>query len=395
MKLESIRVSGFKAIDRFSLRLEPNLTMLLGMNGAGKSSTLQLFSFIHHLAEGKPSRFFEERGWNPKEMKFRSSASRSSLVKIDATFVSKIWGKIRWQISWGLNTGHLRSERVTLYQEDEDNWNDQLRFDYKKGGIAGRQELPALRFEGSILTAIEGKSSDEEANGVLSELIAWLRCVQSLELLSPTAMKAGTRISPENMGPRGERVAGFLASLSIKQRARVQNRVGQFYPLDQMETVRKRAGWIDLILSERFKDFGSIQAAQMSDGFMRILAFCALPELPDVSLVLLDEVEDGIQPHILGRLIELILSETKAQIIATTHSPVLANVVGTQRLRLLIRDQDGRTAAVEAGRMPAFNDGSEFFGPGELWINTELKVLEKQARKLSEQDSQMSEDDED
>jgi predicted ATPase len=41
--------------------------------------------------------------------------------------------------------------------------------------------------------------------------------------------------------------------------------------------------------------------------------------------VLLDEVEDGIDPHILPRFIGMIARESKVQLIVTSHSPVLVN----------------------------------------------------------------------
>jgi predicted ATPase len=192
-------------------------------------------------------------------------------------------------------------------------------------------------------------------------------------------MKGGTRLSPGDIGTRGDRLAGFLAALDVDQRSRVVSRVGLFYPLNELETVRKRAGWIDLILSERFANFGAVPATQMSDGFMRLLALCAVPELPNVSMVLLDELEDGIEPHILGRLVTLVASETRAQIIATSHSPILANVVGASGLRLISRTAEGRAVAVEVGALPAFQIGSQYLGPGELWANTDINLLQTEA----------------
>jgi len=35
----------------------------LGQNGAGKSTILQIFIFIHAFMSGEPLRFFEERAW--------------------------------------------------------------------------------------------------------------------------------------------------------------------------------------------------------------------------------------------------------------------------------------------------------------------------------------------
>ncbi|MEY2926886.1 MAG: hypothetical protein RL367_1363, partial [Pseudomonadota bacterium] len=139
-----------------------------------------------------------------------------------------------------------------------------------------------------------------------------------------------------------------------------------------------------LALTERYHDFGSLGATHMSDGFMRLLAICALPELGDhASLILLDEVEDGIELHILGDLINLVTRESTAQIIATSHSPLLANSVGVDRIRFISRDGDGRTFATRAAAMPTFQTGSDYLGPGEMWTLAENHVLQSEAAELN------------
>lgn len=383
LNLTRISVWGFKAVDRFTMRIDPSLTLLLGKNGAGKSSILQAFALLRHLADGTPARFFDDRGWDRKALRFRSPNNRSSILRVSAIFESERWGRVRWSIRWGLNTGTLQSEQVDLRRNTDSEPIKIVAFDQKRGGNAGKQDLPPLRFEGSLLSAIQDQEKGDEADGVVRDLHAWLTSIQSLELLSPAAMKGATRLSIGDMGARGNHLAGFLAALTSEQRSRVVNRIARFYPLDDLETVHKRAGWIDLILSERFAHFSLVPWTQMSDGFMRMLALCAIPELPDPSVVLLDELEDGIEPHILGRLVALVTSETRAQIIATSHSPILANVVGANGLRLISRTPDGRTVAAEINKMPSFRLGSDYFGPGELWTNTDLQVLESEALDLA------------
>jgi predicted ATPase len=383
LKLSQISVSGFKALDQFKISVEPSLTVLLGMNGAGKSSILQLFSLSRHLAEGTPRRFFEERRWDRKTLRFRSMNNRSTIVHISAIFESPSWGKIRWSIRWGLNTERLQSEKVVVRRTADSALSEIFSFDQKTGGRVASQPLPPLKFEGSLLSAIQDQAKEEVADGILSDLFSWLRNIESLELLSPEAMKTGTGPSAGDMGTRGDRLAGFLEALRPQQRARVVARLGQFYRLVDLETVSKRTGWIDLIFRERFRNFNTIPSTQMSDGFMRMLALCAIPELPNASMILLDELEDGIEPHILGPLVSLVAAETSAQLIATSHSPIIANIVGAEPLRLISRTPDGRTIAAVVNEMPSFRVGDQYFGPGELWTNTELGVLEAEAQRVA------------
>lgn len=201
-----------------------------------------------------------------------------------------------------------------------------------------------------------------------------------MELLSPHSMKGGTRLSINDMGIKGDRLGGFLASLSTDQKSRVVQRLGRFYPVAELTTTKKRAGWIDMQVAERYLGMGAVPAAHMSDGFMRLLALCAIPELgSDVSLILLDEIEDGIEPHVLPRVVDLVIAESQAQIIATSHSPLLVNHVGTEDVRFITRRDDGITTATNASQMPAFKVGADFFGAGEMWTSSPPEVLQSEA----------------
>ncbi|MEN8220213.1 MAG: AAA family ATPase [Pseudomonadota bacterium] len=63
LHLRRLSVHGFKSLDNFHSDLEPALTIFIGQNGAGKSTILQIFSFIQAFMSGEPLRFFEERAW--------------------------------------------------------------------------------------------------------------------------------------------------------------------------------------------------------------------------------------------------------------------------------------------------------------------------------------------
>jgi energy-coupling factor transporter ATP-binding protein EcfA2 len=50
--ITSLRVSGFKSLRNFSLKLTPGLNVLVGPNGAGKSNIIEFVEFFSHLASG-------------------------------------------------------------------------------------------------------------------------------------------------------------------------------------------------------------------------------------------------------------------------------------------------------------------------------------------------------
>lgn len=372
-----IEISGFKALGGFRMELAEDLTLLIGMNGSGKSSVLQALGFARYLAEGRAQAFFDERGWDRQDMRFRSNPrGKGTVVAIGIVFDSP-WGKLRWDIQWGLMTGGLYQERIR-HRVDENQVDELLVFTQKDGGRINTDEVPALIFPGSLMAAVPS-SAYSGANGeILLAVRNWARGIRSLELLAPQYMKGTGRLSPNELGIRGDRLSGFLASLSQDQKSRIVQRLGRIYPIRELTTVKKRAGWIDLRVAEFYESLSDVAASHMSDGFMRLLALCALPELGDsVSLVLLDEIEDGIEPHILTRVVDLIRNETQAQIVATSHSPLLLNSLSVENVRLVTRTAEGRTLATNAENLQTFKEGSEYFGVGEMWANVDLDTLKK------------------
>lgn len=381
-RLYQIRVDGFKALQRLKMNTSDHLTLLIGTNGAGKSSILQALGFFRYIVENRGAAFFEERGWDPQDIRFRSNPrGRSTVVQLSVLFQIGIQ-KVRWDIDWGLNTGSIFREMVRRRFDGNQDIDTLLSFTAKDGGtVANGPDLPPFLFSGSLIPAFESLVENTSEGIILKKLLDWATGIRSLELMTPHAMKvSGTRLSRNDMGIKGDRLAGFLASLSADQKSRVVQRVGILYPLNDLTTVKKRAGWIDLQVAERYRQLSNIPAIHMSDGFMRLLALCAIPELGDqVSLVLLDELEDGIEPHILPRMMDLLVRESAAQIIATSHSPLLVNHVGVDDVRFVSRDTSGRTVAKPASEMPAFKVGAEFFGAGEMWTSSPPEVLQSEA----------------
>src|SRR4051794_17109815 len=146
-----------------------------------------------------------------------------------------------------------------------------------------------------------------------------------------------------------------------------------FYPLRDVATTRKRAGWVDLRVAESFEGIGWTGAAHMSDGFMRLLGLASIPEFSSsASTVLLDEVEDGIEPHILPDFIKLIARESNVQLVLTSHSPVLVNGFNPGQIAFVARRQDGCAVAASFNSLKPLVDGLEYLGAGEVWAITDM-----------------------
>ena len=124
----------------------------------------------------------------------------------------------------------------------------------------------------------------------------------------------------------------------------------------------------------------------------RILALSAIPEFGnEVSLILLDEVEDGIEPHVLPDLIRRVASESPAQLLMTSHSPLLVNFFEPNEICFLSRADDGRTIVASSDEIDVFRTGREFLGSGELWANVSLEAIAKDVSKVARRKSDLDE----
>jgi predicted ATPase len=355
--------------------------ILIGMNGSGKSSTLQALGLVRDFTAGNTGKFFEERGWLPRDVK--SNLQHGSFLKFDILLEGENESRYLWQFTCGLNTGRTLREVIWRLRVDESKPEMLLNFNGRslESSLDPDIGLRGIVLKGSVLALVNPRMNNKRTI-IFRRLARWARGITSLELLSPTAMRGTARGNHSDIGGRGEHLASFLSRLDPQAKSRVVGRLAEFYPIEQLNTLRKRAGWVDLRISESFKDVGDIGVRQVSDGFLRLLAFCAIPEFKgDVSLILIDEIEDGIEPHILPRLVERIVRESEAQFIMTSHSPLLVNFARNEEVVLLGRLRDGEVTASPLSELDSVQKGSEFFGGGELWAMLDRTVLDRELRR--------------
>jgi predicted ATPase len=358
--------------------LDEKLLFLIGSNGAGKSSTLQALTFISFFAAGKTSDFFIERGWTPAAVKARTPHRAHNTLRYQLIFQGDDGQRILWRFVWGLasQTNILEdmwvsepgAEAVRLYSYGN-------RTSLRTGG---GEEIKGLVSAGALFRVIEPESLATRPD-IIRKLMSWCAGITSLELLSPIAMRNSDRGSPKGIGARGQRLAGFISALDTKAKAQIIDRLKDFYPLEGLNTTRKKAGWIDLRVAEGF-GIGEIPTQHVSDGFLRLLALCAIPNFGTTcTLVLLDEIEDGIEPHVLPRIIERVVKDSSAQFVMTSHSPLLINFFSADQISLILRTPEGRAKFTPISDLDIIKSGLEYQGPGEIWANSGLATLEHQA----------------
>ncbi len=375
LHLRHLSVHGFKSLDNFHADFEPTLTVFIGKNGAGKSTVLQFLSFIQAFISGEPLRFFEERAWLLESIKpfFKSS----HLIEAVLSFGKEDGTQIIWDWKWDFKENLNQGESLK-YQNQQKKVEV---FALSALGIkVGDKVIEGLRLSGSIFSVLDTDIiKNEESQAIAKAVREWGQGICSLELMNPAIMRHGARGASLHMGYQGKGLSGFIAGLSEMQKERIVKRLNLFYPsLKAVHTIQKSTGWINLQIAENFSNTHEIPAEHISDGYLRLIALASLPELSEkISLILIDEVEDGLEPHILPDLIENIHQEQLAQLIMTSHSPVLVNRFKAEQIRFVARNLNGAAISVGFDEINEIQKDFEYQGAGEIWFHTSSSTLEQ------------------
>ena len=77
------------------------------------------------------------------------------------------------------------------------------------------------------------------------------------------------------------------------------------------------------------------------------------------------------------------LLQSKRQIIATTHSPLILNYLPDETAKeaviLLFRNNSGYTRSVRLFDLASTSEKLDFLGPGEVYVDSNLETLTREA----------------
>jgi predicted ATPase len=100
-----------------------------------------------------------------------------------------------------------------------------------------------------------------------------------------------------------------------------------------------------LRLREEYYD-GNLLANLLSDGTVDVVALITALFFEDKDVVIIEEPERNIHPHLISGLMELMKDAARTkQVIITTHSPEVVKHAGVESLLLLSRDKEGFSTA--------------------------------------------------
>lgn len=198
--------------------------------------------------------------------------------------------------------------------------------------------------------------------------------------LDPDAMRAA---SPPALEPvdylddRGTGLAGvYQAILGRGDEASDQLRhsIRQLFPGIKRIGVKTKifGSTTKLTLEAELTNGSQIETPAMSEGLLYFLAFSLIPYLSPVSVLLIEEPENGLHPARIQEVIRSLrafVEKTGTQVLMATHSPLVINELQPDEVSVVTKASVAEgTKVTRIKDTPNFAKRSSVYGLGELWL---------------------------
>lgn len=191
--------------------------------------------------------------------------------------------------------------------------------------------------------------------------------------LDPSALKRPSPMKNAPLGFDGTGFATFLLGILREDREAffaMENRFYQRFPGYERIKTPEHGGDNAIVFTTRSGH--QLPANRISDGTILFLAFLALAYAPArPRMVLVEEPENGIHHANLKEVVavlKMIAEEKRSQVVITTHSPYLLDLVEPEEVLVFRRHEEG----AHVKRMSEFPDVEQVkkhFLTGEIWTN--------------------------
>lgn len=382
LPLASLRLRNFKAVqDSRTINLGP-LTVFIGNNGSGKSSLIEGLEFIKTMATQGLEPAVES--WHSFRHVWNQAVSheRTSMRRNDP------WSPNPMSFEF---TGHTGTSPFTALSEISEHL--QLgRLGFKSESLLMPQLFYRFR-EGDTMLERPGITRGTK------RVVGQLEPGESLlgrDRHLPFSEWAFLSLEPSLMGgPRKRSIQGLARPLN-KTGSNLAEYLLDFYQadadafydlLDAVRIVLPYAKNLEPTVLEdivekrvfmKFKEGSAkgdfdLPSWMLSTGTLRVLALLAALRHPTRAprLLVVDEIENGLDPRTIGMLISEIRTAVESgstQVIMTTHSPYLLDQLALSHLVLVERnEQTGAPHFKRPAEDKALIEWSRKFAPGALY----------------------------
>lgn len=369
----SIRAQNFRGLADEVLRFG-QFTVLVGANGAGKSSILMAFDLVSQLLQGQ----------------LTSGAWHSSLF-------DQLRGRY-CQVHYGVNESGTDSDVLAVVERFSPEFASARVIVNNEGSTIFRT------FAGPTqTTATQSPEQLDRDARIFDRAVAPYRTTGVLNL-NPASIARGDWPSTEELrlAPDGSNLAAVLLDLKIRRPTAFEQVTATFrHTCSSVKAIEFERAMVPSVRREsrlhlgevssteehnrvpayelRFHmhDGAQLSARQISDGTLFMLAVATAvwgivnEDEQSFPILLLDGIETGLHPRAQAEVGNLLRRATmghpKLRIIATTHSPYVLDSLDASSVVVVTRARDGLSRTKRLDSHPDYDKWKSSMNPGEFW----------------------------
>ena len=364
IRIESIKIKGFRSLADFEMSAMPQAAVLIGANGSGKSNFIRFFEMLWWMLKWRRLQEYVQRQGGADDQLFGGSA-KTPQMEAEVRICTELDRR-----DYGFTLAHAHPDRLLFTGE---------RFRVSiigSGTDANWQHFGAGHLETKI---VEAAQSPDEPVGTRDDAFLFDLLMGGWEIFqfhdtsdTSSFKRRWDVVDSWQLRSDGGNLAAVLHRLEredVKRYETICRQIGRVLPgFDRFDIeenygrvlLRWRAKWGD-------KSFG---AHLTSDGSLRFFALVTLLNLPPHLLpdvIMLDEPELGLHPAAIALLGGLIKSlSVERQVIVATQSPLLVDAFDLDQIFVLDLEE-GRTTCNKKNAKEYRHWLEDGYGTGDLW----------------------------
>lgn len=365
--LKEVRYKNWKSFADATLYIDP-LTILIGTNASGKSNALDGLAFLNRVVQGKdlqtilsgdPALLLEA---NIQAIRGGVEwASRRPFTTFTLEAVIEYNEKIDYHYSIEVSTtpdveiiseslikvNHKTSKTTNIFTATGEEGSPSIEAAVYNG--IGRPKHKQLKRSSSLISQLKTQETREEVDEAIQFVVGTL---ERIFILNPApALMRDYKPFSSRLASNASNVAGVLAALSEEEKNHIETLLSKYVSrLPEGDVQRVWAEPVGrfqkdamLYCEEQWPGSSEkliVDARGMSDGTLRFIGILtALLTRPKGSLIVIEEIDNGLHPSRAGILLEMlneIATERQIDILMTTHNPALLDELGLEMIPFII-----------------------------------------------------------